>query len=566
MIDLDALKKIGAANPLDREKGRYQLPPVSRSRELDRILALPRHEGYSAEARAELQTALARPEGKMRLKEAQANALLAALEGGPDGCAVVGALPVGEGKTLLAALLPTVLERPRALILTSASLLPQLRALIDEYRAHFYIRDDLLFESYAILSRPESTDLLSRLAPTLIIADEAHALRNAQSARGKRFWRFMAKEAGALFCPLSGTLTKKSILDQAPMLRRALRDWAPVPRDYPTLKEWAEALDPDGVRPPGALMQLPGDAGDDARTRYARRLRETRGVIVPQGEALGASLVIEVLEPPPSPAIDAARAELARTWARPDGAELTTALEIAEVDRQLRLGGSYVWERPPDVAWLRARTTATRATREWLRNHNREGCDSPALLADAVLDGREDVPEIAAWYTGRFDQILPPPKVWRWIDDGAHANWIASLVRTDPPCVCFCGVVAVGKHIAQVARAPYYGEGPAAARAVLDERGTRSIVCSLDAHHKGRNFQAWSRAVVVDFPPSADTAEQLLGRLHRFGQDADEVRFQCFSTHGAELLAAINGARFLGATTGQQQKLEIASVLWPAST
>jgi hypothetical protein len=100
MVDIDALKKIGQANPLEREIGVRPRPPVSHSRELDRVLAIPRHPGYMPEDRAALQRALARPTCAMTLKELQADALLGALEGSQDGCGLFGALPVGSGKCL----------------------------------------------------------------------------------------------------------------------------------------------------------------------------------------------------------------------------------------------------------------------------------------------------------------------------------------------------------------------------------------------------------------------------------------------------------------------------------
>lgn len=563
MTDLVALRRLGATTPLKRELGHYPRAPVARTRELDRILAIPRHLGYSNTERTAIERSLLRPGGTMHLWPAQANALLAALDTatGQNATKLAGGLfaplAVGEGKTLVAALLPSVLASKRPVIFTTAALEKQMRRMIAIYSEHFRIVPDLPILSYALLSRPESSDLLARLNPDLFIGDEAHALRNASSARTKRFYRLAKAHPECMFCFLSGTLTKRSILDQAPLLELALRDWAPIPRDYPTCKEWSEALDPNAIRPAGALMLLPGDPEDDARTRFARRLRETRGVVSSAPTALGASLRIDVVDPPKSQLIDEARRSLVQTWARPDGEEMTTAIEIAEVDRQLRMGGCYLWTTQPAREWLYARREYFRAVRHWLSTHSRENCDSPALVERAARNGELSLPELKAWDVVAHLPI--PPRIWRWIDE-SRVMWIAERLTT--PTVVFSDIVAVGRRIAEVAHVPYYGEGPSAASGILEEKGDRSIVASIDAHGQGRNLQMFSHAILIGVPPAGDTMEQVLGRLHRPGQEADEVVYEVLTIHEAELHKAHEEATFLNETTQQMQKLTLASIDW----
>ena len=66
-------------------------------------------------------------------------------------------------------------------------------------------------------------------------------------------------------------------------------------------------------------------------------------------------------------------------------------------------------------------------------------------------------------------------------------------------------------------------------------------------------------------PSSGDGCEQLLGRLHRIGQDADEVNTWTYR-HVKEFRdgidKAIEQARFLKATLGSDQKLLVATIEW----
>lgn len=550
MVDLKALKALGASAPVVKLTGHYPRSPVERSRELDRVLAIPRHLGYSDDQRNALQAALLKPGATMTLRACQADSLLGALEAG----GLFAPLHVGAGKTLIAALLATVLDAKRPLVLTTSALEVQTRRLFKEYAHHFYIRDDVQVRSYSLLSRPEQFDLLVRLDPDLIIADEVHALRDPKSARTKRFLRFFKTHAETIFCALSGTMTKRSIKDYAHLMRLALKDWTPLPRDYPTLAEWSEALDPEPVRPPGALKMLCED-DESPHEGFARRMRQTRGVAASPAEALGATLIVRVVEEPPSTAIAKARRDLQTTWERPDGDELTTALEVATVDHQLRLGGFYAWSTPPDREWLRARRMYRSAVRRWLSDHSREECDSFALVERAIERGELYFEERFEWLQHR--DTPEPPKHWVWIDESTIA-WAASREGTQ---LIFTDLVAVGRRVAELAGAPYFGEGPIAAKAILDETGQRSIVCSLQAHGQGRNLQMFSRALVLGVPPTGTIWEQMLGRLHRAGQLADEVEYIVPKTFEPELDRAMDDARYVEASTGQVQKLTHAVVL-----
>lgn len=552
MTPLERLRQT-TGSAIDLHVGRTPLEPVAHSRELDRILALPIATITPAQVDA-MRRRVGIPGAALTLRDDQARALCAAEAAG----GLFAPMSVGSGKTLIAYLLPTVLDR-RAVVLTSAGLVAQAERERAKYAGSFLIRGDVTWCSYALLSSPRRMRLLEDLDPGLIIADECQALAHADSARTKRFRRYMRRHPSALFAALSGSVLSRSILDFADLMHRALGDYTPLPRDWRDLREWSQALDVDPTRPAGALRAL----GTPVRQAWQRRLRSTRGVVVTEGDAgVTAELVIRHRPIRVPPSIVAAGDLVTSTWERPDGEPLTMAIELARVLRQVRLGGYYRWAWPDSVpldarvAWFSARSAWLRDLREYLRHSAREGADSPALVEAAVVRGDLVVATYAPWAAIR-DAVQAPDPEWVWISRRPAARIATRALRR--PCVVWTDVVPVGREIARVMGVPWYGAGSACARGILGEDGSRSIVASIRAHGVGRNLQAYSRAIVAGGSPNGGVWEQLLGRLHRPGQLATRVTYDVLFADEAR--AARDDAKFVAETLGTPQKLLSATWL-----
>jgi superfamily II DNA or RNA helicase len=84
---------------------------------------------------------------------------------------------------------------------------------------------------------------------------------------------------------------------------------------------------------------------------------------------------------------------------------------------------------------------------------------------------------------------------------------------------------------------------------------------SISAHGTGLNLQQYDKAVIIEPPGSGLRWEQLLGRLHRPGQLADEVNFYVLS-HTPQLrrsfVNALEDSRYIQDSTQQPQKLTFA--------
>lgn len=88
------------------------------------------------------------------------------------------------------------------------------------------------------------------------------------------------------------------------------------------------------------------------------------------------------------------------------------------------------------------------------------------------------------------------------------------------------------------------------------EAATKICVCSLTAHGEGKDLQHFSEQFFLQFPRSADMAEQALGRTHRPGQLADELVVRLCLTTGFDhqsFNACLADALWLHSTEGRQK-------------
>lgn len=414
---------------------------VRQSGEMDRILALPRRTpvdltSLRAEALVEIMTARLgrpRPEGCTctsrwgrcikKLLPMQAWALFEMpLAGG-----LFGRAGTGSGKTLLDILTPVVMRPRLAVLFVPPGLTEQLWLEYQRVSEHFFV-PSIMFQDgsgrgrliegapplhvvpYSILQMPSRTTLLRDLDPDLILADEAHMLRNVTSARGSRFLDHMERRPQTNVGVWSGTLAAKSIRDFAHLLAFSLGDGSPLPQHPTTVAEWAEAVDPSPFGdsgPPGALVALMRP-GEDAREAVRRRISETLGVVETRAASCDASIRIAERKAPAMPQIvvdaihkfrDGDAASGVSAWTRPDGEELTNALDASRVVQQLACGFYYRWVFPrgesPELVeeWKAARKAWNRELRQKLQQPTPH-LDSPFLCAAAA----------ARFYRGRDDR------------------------------------------------------------------------------------------------------------------------------------------------------------------
>lgn len=551
---------------------------VQHTAELDRVSRMARRKLAADPAFTQrLSEALRHPGSSATLLPTQAEALYEAAQ--CDG--LFGAIGVGGGKTLISLLAPTVMGARRPLLLIPGKLRVkterEMRALMRDWRISKHIR----IESYERMARENAAETILRYRPDVIVLDEAHKAKNRQAAVTRRLGRYLATDHACKLVALSGTITKRSLRDYAHILLWTHRHYGPpITRVFLEIVDWADAIDEKpsswfaGVCDPGALLSLAspedvlaarGSAVTAARLGYSRRLTETPGVISTHLADVDASLTVSVVDLPgtTAPVISEAFKVLRNDWALPNGQECIDGIELYRHARELALGFYYVWDPSPPVEWREARKAWAKLVRQVLA-HNRHDLDTAAQVERAIREGyggNAAMTTLAAWK--RVEPIYTVHTVPVWLDDRMlryAAHWLATEHG-----VCWVEHLAFGAELSRLTGLPFYAGG---GRCLTDKRlniedAKGPIIASIPANSEGRNLQRYHKSLVISPPRAGLGWEQLLGRMHRRGQEADEVTYtvpvSCIE-HVTALLQAQRDARYIQHTTRTVQKLTYCTI------
>lgn len=502
--------------------------------------------------------------GEWRLNATQIRALVDIhdMRGG------VIAAGVGHGKTLISMLAPVVCEAQRPLLIVPANLREK---TIKEYRLMktlFRVHPNITIWSYNDLSSTHKVSHLDKLRPDMIICDEAHNVKRKEAARTKRLFRYFDEYPTTIGVFLSGTITRKSIRDYAHLTKYALgTTHNPLPNVGIEVDIWADALDPEprtfaGL---GVLRQLV--EGTTPRTKentqkaYREHLDKTRGLILTTESSADCSLIIQRIPVQLSQNTEKQLAELRALWRTPTGIDVAEPMHLWMYEQQLVQGFCYEWVPPPPDEWKAARKEWSAFVRETIKNSQRSHrpLDSELQVVQAVLHGRYPSATYDAWVAVRDDYKINVRPVWY---DEHIVQPVATWLKKHPKSLIWTQHVAVGHKLRNALGIPYFGAGDD--DAFLTYAKTQGpCVVSLKAHATGKNLQMYSESLVVSAPNDGATWEQLLGRLHRQGQDADEVLFGVLDFGQVTedtLQSATERAIYLQNTTGQKQKLLLAAI------
>jgi len=540
---------------------------VTESEDFKRIRDLPRRP-FPRDLTELMTAAYKTPQGTQTLRPAQA----AVLTDFYDWRGAVGRIPAGGGKTLIGFLAPLVMGARRPLLLLPANLKKKTEEHdLPFYRQHWRMPPALEILSYEKLQTANNANALFDYAPDLVIADEAHFLRNRKTARWRRFARFFTEHPQGNPPPLlvmSATFTTRSLRDYWHIVKLALPNQCPLPLHWNRLQEWADAIDADVPEEkrvaPGALLHFCAP-GENVRQGFQRRFNETPGVVAVSGSGFTddehePGMEIHELDPgePPSVICDAFQ-QLRSTWCTPGGEEISDAVSMWRHAGSLAQGFYLKWVWPdgiPDTEWLVKRKAWKKFVRHTLQ-HNRCQLDSELQVWNACLAGHYDCEEFAEWQLVK-DRYGPsgPPTEAVWISD-----WFVEVVRDfinrqrrqGHKFIIWVRNPDMGERLGQVLEVPYYGGGD---DGIIERRQT--CVASQRAHGTGKNLQAFSKNLFVVPPLGGSQFEQLLARTHRSGQEADVVQYYFF-LHCKELVkgfqTALNDARYIEDSTGSPQRL-----------
>lgn len=479
-------------------------------------------------------------------------------------------------------------------------------------------RNGLYIVPYSMLSTKDTSDILDFIEPQLVIADEAHAL-GGDSARTKRFMKCFEK-FGFRLAAMSGTITSKSILDYWHLIQIALREGNPLPNSSHMVHEWAEILDaPQGgagmsenvipAAAAGPIMPLVDWARRNFpkqkytediagfRKAYHDRLHSAPGVVGSSATGVGTSLCIHtVARQHPEQAEHWAELQkhilnVETLWVTPNGDELEHAIHKWKWLYELTAGfyNELTWPSAEEFASRHnlsndqsseilekakhhhlAGQAYARLLRDFLNSAYRPHLDTPFLVGqDMMRHADEHVPAelYEAWrewkdldFEGRPDRDSRAVRVCDYKITQA-VEWAAALPKNTGALLWVFHQEA-GRWLTERLHEAgidtlHCPAGAAANASIINQANAhRKLVVSMSAHGTGKNLQHFQEQWFVQWPRSAEQAEQVLGRTHRTGQRADELVINTNTTTEFDSLnfaACLNDSLYLHQTMGRQK-------------
>jgi hypothetical protein len=470
----------------------------------------------------------------------------------------VGCIGVGGGKSFVSPLIPFAVNSQKPLLIVPAQLKVQTetRVLPLHQNMGFPIHPNLRIESYHWISSIKGADFLESYQPDLIIFDEVHKLKNPKSARTKRVLRYFRKFPQTIFVGLSGTITKNSLLDYYHIFMLALGNRSPLPNNYQEVELWDKVLSPKAENDyyenvhPGVLYDW---HPTDPRSGYQRKLRSTPGIVFSQQQECDASIYLHVwLKPIETWQLQKCRDD----WELPNGEPICDSLVYYQKIRQLASGFYYDYVVKPPEEWIEKR-------RKWLGlakqviKYNRQKIDTLGQLEQNALS--LGIPEYVEWkeIEKSYTPIISP----KWFSTKV-LNFVLTSISKQQSLI-WCDTDAFGRMM-EYCKIPFFGQGMnKELQDFAENPGDQSICLSMHAHSEGKNLQKFNHNIVVTPPANALMWEQIIGRTHRKGQEADEIHFLVMC-HTPELLyafkTALMEAHYIKTTTGQEQKLLLATI------
>lgn len=418
-----------------------------KNREMNRILSIPINKAIPDELHKKFSRATLLPSAEIdSLLPTQSEALVAYLrEGG-----LWGYIGVGKGKALISVACAAAAYRkglrkilllipPKLTIQTVEKVLPWLRRQLPVNLPVHVIsgkskkarekasseKSGLFIMAWSQLSIVDTDELLARVAPELIIADEAHNLSNKTSSRYKRVNRYMVEYPKTEFIALSGTMGKKSLNDYYHIMKWCLKKNCPMPRTQVELDNWANILDTSFSEYTSDATMLPmlnwakmngrSELERDIagyRKSFNHRLASTRGVVFAIGEDdIGTSILfnnvpVEVPEDYEGmPRLQELLEQLHIWDTNPDGEIIEHAIHKFRHDYELTAGffNSLKWptielimkrRKVDEVAaedllersrdFHRSNQEYHKEVRTWLQEYACEKMDTPLLLSNSM--------------------------------------------------------------------------------------------------------------------------------------------------------------------------------------
>jgi hypothetical protein len=496
-----------------------------------------------------------------------------------------GFFPVttGGGKTLLGMALPLAMgiDPGDTVILCPPGLESEAAREREKYLAQFDLEPtgrSVRYVPYSVLSREGGITLLDELAPKLIIADEAHNLRNKDAARTGRFLRYMRAHPDTAFVAMSATFTTSALKDFAHLATLALRDNSPLPNIYSTAEQWGRCIDVKPEVSPSGFdwrvlepliaefsAEIEGGGRTKARSAFRTRLECAPGVVISDGDSCDRSLTVRKFQLEVPEEIRDAIRTTQQELVLPNGSEIDGPMHAVEKSKQLALGFYYYPDWPngePDRQWLARKREYNAAVFQYVKKR-RKGLDTPWLVERALINGELVHTELLEVWAGwkEVRHRLAPPQAVEWVSTEImeavleYARGMGEVIVWANHGAVFQWFRDQGVAVSEVGKRPLEPNGGV-------------MVASIASHGTGYNLQEYAQNLVIMPPSNAGAWQQLLGRTHRAGQTRDVLCdvLQHTSAFKNSWATARRQARYIEETMGLRQKLNHVKNLTPDAT
>jgi len=478
---------------------------------------------------------------------------------------------------------------------------------------------------YSCLSTKDSVEILEAIRPGLIIADEAHRISQRRAARTRRVDAYVKKYEPE-FVPLSGTITGKTVMEYHHLITWALRKNSPLPSSPQMASEWGQFIDAkaeytgSNAGPITAIMdwarrnfptkEIQNEVSG-FRTAYRLRLTSAPGVVATSDTEVACSLylanrpVLFDTSCEEHRRLNKLMDQVVDDYLTPSGDQIEHAIHTFKWLYELSAGfyNELVW--PTGEVYAKRKGIAlevavdyleraqqhhelqqifAKELRKWLTTHHRAGIDTPLLVRNdmdkhgaknvghSLYDAWRDMKELE--FVGMPERDSNAVRIYDY-KVRAAAEWAKALPKGEG------GIVwAHNQEIVQWAHelmppgALLANAGEASNRLITDPANVgRVFVASIPAHGEGKELQHFQHQYFIQWPRAARAAEQVLARLHRLGQTADELVACTNNTTMFDQLnfaACLNDALYIQQTTGNRQRIIYAGydplpVIFPPS-
>ena len=342
------------------------------------------------------------------------------------------------------------------------------------------------------------------------------------------------------------------------------------------------------------------------RKAYKLRLTHSPGVVSTGDAQIGTSLTIRnepvegFQEHPDFPTLKGLMRRVDEEWITPSGDEIEHGFHKWRFLNELTAGFYYKLRWPTleelgnkglDEAtatdYLKrakkhheARQEYSSNLRRWIQYRGRPGLDTPLLVANNMSNhGARDVgKQLFELYTemkslvfeGMPERISEPIRICDYKIQ-ASVEWAKQLAKKKRGGIIWYHHNEVGKWLVEELKAagldalwcPSEAQRKGSNERILDKaNGNKILVASMGGHGTGKNLQHLEFQRFHQFPRQASLLEQVLGRLHRNGQLADElipVTTNTTEFDHQNMYACLIDALYIAQTTGVRQKAVYAS-------